>query len=102
MTTVTVTVQRLIGRMSITDTGRGKVYPAGPGFEFRPDAEHLKHRETYTYEQARQVADWMNGIDQPLPLIARSVDPFDPSLRALKRARGFEPRRGLTPLPDKP
>lgn len=103
----TVTVLRLIGRMAIVDSGRGKTYPVGPGFTIRPDAEHLKHRETYTFVQAQEVADWVNGVDRSLNIVARSVDMFDPVQRQSMRAGDYRcdtkgtPRKGLTPLPDK-
>lgn len=97
----TVTVQRLIGRAAIVDSGRGKVYPIGPGFEFRSDAEHLRHREAYTFVQAQEVADWVNGVDRSLNIVARSVDPFDPSIIQASRSSRNTQRRGLVPLPDK-
>lgn len=35
-------------------------------------------RPMYTPREAQQVADWLNGKDQPLNIVARSVDTFDP------------------------
>jgi len=46
-----------------------KIVERGPG----SIREH--YRPEYTKEEARQVADWMNGVDQPLPSINMS-DPW--------------------------
>lgn len=35
-------------------------------------------RPPYSAREAQQVTDWLNGKDQPLNIVPRSVDPFDP------------------------
>jgi hypothetical protein len=90
----TVVVQRILGRMAIIDQGNARVYPVGGGFVM---PESGKHRAEYTFAQAQEVSDWVNGIDQPLNIVARSVDPFDP-VRRCTGPHGI--RKGLTPIRD--
>jgi hypothetical protein len=90
---VTLVVQRIIGRAAIIDPVRGRVYAIGSGFEMPPSGQH---RATYSFVQAQEVADWLNGNDRPLNIVARAVDPFDPLNR-----RALNARKGLAPLPDK-
>lgn len=98
-------VQTIIGRGAIACPSAGRVFPFGSGFEFRPDAEHLKHRAAYSTQDANDVADWLNGQDRELPLVARAVDHWDPVNRQGMRDGWVMvvtyPRRGLVPLPDR-
>lgn len=89
---MTLVVQRIIGRAAIIDPRKGRVYAIGPGFEAPASGQH---RLAYTFVQAQEVADWLNGNDRPLNIVARAVDPFDPLNRW-----DLNPRKGLTPLPD--
>lgn len=60
----------------------------GPGIivpgMFDSNYKIFHDRPEYTLEDARVVADWLNGRDRPLTdMVARAHDPRDPFLREL-------------------
>lgn len=61
----------------------------------------MHHRPNYTVDEAADVANWLNGQDQPLPTIKRrESDENDPRARWNRRTVWNFPRKGLAPISD--